>query len=107
MVHIFHRAFEQTMASHAQLHPRFADKSAGLAANEHMARHRLLKRSVKNMRQLSFCVYSKGPGAHRPSPSPRLSAQPDTYSPHGQGQGIVDRATYLQVEAGEEDAVVC
>ena len=35
LVHMFYRAFEQTMASHAQLHPRFADESAGLAATEH------------------------------------------------------------------------
>jgi hypothetical protein len=39
-----------------------------------MARHRLLKSSVKNMRQLPFCVYSKRPGASRPSPSPLSSA---------------------------------
>ena len=42
-----------------------------------MARHRLPESSVKNMpfmRQLPFCVYTKGPGAHRPSPSPRSSA---------------------------------
>ena len=35
LTHIVYRSFEQTMASHAQLHPRFADESTGLAANEH------------------------------------------------------------------------
>ena len=44
-----------------------------------MARHRLLKSSVKKYAPASFlvfCVYSKCPGAHRPSPSWHSSGFP-------------------------------
>ena len=64
LAHIFHRAFRQKMASHARLPPDPRFRRQILDATKYMRRKKYRKNRGENMRQLPFCVYSKGPGAH-------------------------------------------